>query len=705
MLQGYPGQLFGVVGVTGLDRLAFFFENGQTVAGLGQTLVPFPEPGIGFLAGGFETFDFPCPGDHAPVLVAFRPDANPVRTQPDAVPGHDALTRAKRRAVRQGIVDRVRREHPIEERTHRVVHEGGERRQCPFRGRCRPGFVERHPAAFQAREIVRQRGGVVDRDGVGEVAQNRLDGRLPTRRNPETLAEPRCIVQTVFAKPAGGLRPVRRFADGRPLHRQKTGQLAPQSLRLAPGIVAGAFLTRAFLASIGKRLGIGGEVRPKRIDPTGRILDLPRQAFDPGIHHAAGFGLQCAGPGAQALQHLLPVFDSALLDLGFAIGVADPGGMVLAGALAATYPFLDIRKPGGGRPVIRLAVRQPGRLGGEFRVEFLDASRVRVELFLGVPVPRCQTLEIPLVLRQSLGVVFDALFQTRGIGTGTVPAALHCAQLGVQFSLRGAVAVERRVEVRALCKGAFVFGLQRADVRLLAGQLGADRPEPQGVQLCREATLVLLELAVPFGGPCLAFEVREVATEFVGPLGEPLQVFDRVLDAILGLPPPLAILGDARRFLEIGPEFVGLGHHHLRDHALFDDRVAAGSDAGPQEDIGHVPASAARAVQVVGGLGVTGEFPTNGDLRVGGEPALGEFAAGATVAIVEDQFDGCQGSGLADLGADEDDVGERFAAQLPRRTLAENPAHRIDDVGLAAAVRTHHRTAVAREGDRRRIDE
>ena len=225
------------------------------------------------------------------------------------------------------------------------------------------------------------------------------------------------------------------------------------------------------------------------------------------------------------------------------------------------------------------------------------------------------------------------------------------------------------------------------------------------MQFRTEAPFLLLELAVALGSPRLAFEVRQVATEFVGPLGESLEIFNGVLDAILGLSPTLAILRYARRFLEVGPEFLGLGHHQLGNHALFDDRVAAGSDSGSQEDIDHVAASATRAVQVVGGLGVPGEFPTNGDFRIGSEPALGEFAARAAVAIVEDQFDGRQGGGLADLRPDEDDVGERFAAQLPRRTLSENPAHGVDDVGFAAAVWTNYGATVAREGDGRGVNE
>jgi hypothetical protein len=38
------------------------------------------------------------------------------------------------------------------------------------------------------------------------------------------------------------------------------------------------------------------------------------------------------------------------------------------------------------------------------------------------------------------------------------------------------------------------------------------------------------------------------------------------------------------------------------------------------------------------------------------------------------------------------------------RTFAQNPAHRIDDIGFAAAIGTNDRTPIAGEGDRCRID-
>ncbi len=68
-------------------------------------------------------------------------------------------------------------------------------------------------------------------------------------------------------------------------------------------------------------------------------------------------------------------------------------------------------------------------------------------------------------------------------------------------------------------------------------------------------------------------------------------------DAGLGLPAAFLILGDARRFFEEDPQFLGLGLDEPRDHALLDDGVAARPQAGTQENIGNIPAPAAGAVQ------------------------------------------------------------------------------------------------------------
>ncbi|MNN51088.1 hypothetical protein D3C81_1657060 [compost metagenome] len=75
------------------------------------------------------------------------------------------------------------------------------------------------------------------------------------------------------------------------------------------------------------------------------------------------------------------------------------------------------------------------------------------------------------------------------------------------------------------------------------------------------------------------------------------------------------------------------------------------------------------------------------------------------IRVVEDQLDGGLRNRLAGIGTGEDHVGERVTTQAAGRAFAHDPAHRIDDVRLAAAIGAHHAGHVGRQVQRGRIDE
>ena len=66
---------------------------------------------------------------------------------------------------------------------------------------------------------------------------------------------------------------------------------------------------------------------------------------------------------------------------------------------------------------------------------------------------------------------------------------------------------------------------------------------------------------------------------------------------------------------------------------------------------------------------------------------VGECTARFAVAVVEVQGDACLRRAAPVGRAGEDDVGHCLAAQLFGGGFAEYPAHGVDDVGFAAAVR------------------
>src|SRR5690606_27291333 len=179
-----------------------------------------------------------------------------------------------------------------------------------------------------------------------------------------------------------------------------------------------------------------------------------------------------------------------------------------------------------------------------------------------------------------------------------------------------------------------------------------------------------------------------------------VEILAAVADAVLGLAAPLLVLGDAGRLLEVDPQLLGLGLDHLADHALLDDRVAARAQAGTEEQVGDVPAAAAGAVEVVAALAVAAHGALDRDLV-----ECGVLARYGVVGVVEDQLDRRLRDRLARARAGEDHVGQRVAAQAAGRALAHHPAHRVDDVGLAAAVRPHHAGHVGRQVQGGGVDE
>ena len=105
-------------------------------------------------------------------------------------------------------------------------------------------------------------------------------------------------------------------------------------------------------------------------------------------------------------------------------------------------------------------------------------------------------------------------------------------------------------------------------------------------------------------------------------------------------------------------------------------------------------------VDVVGRLVVAAEHPLD---REFGE--AGPDPADAAQGVVEHQFHRGPRGRLAVDRAREDDVLHRLAAQLRSLGLTQHPAHRVDDVRLAAAVGAHHAHALAGHLEGGGIDE
>ncbi len=112
---------------------------------------------------------------------------------------------------------------------------------------------------------------------------------------------------------------------------------------------------------------------------------------------------------------------------------------------------------------------------------------------------------------------------------------------------------------------------------------------------------------------------------------------------------------------------------------MLEHRVAAAPEPGVEEHLAHVLESDRVTVEQVLAFAALEDAPRDRDLR----PVTLESAG----AVVEDERDLGHRERRARRRALEDDVGHLRSAHRSRSLLSEHPAHGVDHVALAAAVR------------------
>ena len=292
------------------------------------------------------------------------------------------------------------------------------------------------------------------------------------------------------------------------------------------------------------------------------------------------------------------------------------------------------------------------------------------------------------------------LLESRHLGIGGVERPLPVVQRVARRVVVGAHPLELRFD----CAHFRLQALQRhGELRDLAP---ATLARAHGVLLLRVPEHLLRELVTGFelaelgGNPRLVLEPLELAAELVADVLDAGQVLARVGDPPLGLLAALLVLGYAGGLLEEDAQLLGLGLDHARDHALLDDRVRAGTEARAEEEVVDVAAPDRDVVDVVARVAVAREHALDRDLGV-----LAPLPADAPGAVVEVQLDRGAADRLAVTGTVEDHVLHRLAAQRRGLRFAEHPAHGVDHVGLAAAVRADDADELSGRADGGGIDE
>src|SRR6185503_5232750 len=364
---------------------------------------------------------------------------------------------------------------------------------------------------------------------------------------------------------------------------------------------------------------------------------------------------------------------------------------------------------------------------GHRRLERRQCRRRGAFLFAGGLAPRQRGLDLALTgcrvardrseLRGEgsdlLGDLRDLLRQPPFALAGELQLLLEPGDLGV-------CCVERALPFVQRVAGLEVLGAQRLEAVLRRAQVGLQRfkagrqiGDLVRVPLAHADRILLLgvpehvlrllearfELAV-FGRDLrLRIEPRDLRAELATDILHARQVLARVGEPSFGFLAPLLVLGYAGSFFQENAQLLGLGLDDTRDHSLLDDRVRAGAEPGAEEQIVYIAAADRDVIDVVGRVAFARQHPLDRKLAV-----LSPLAADPPLAVVEEELDRRTADRLAVTRAVEDHILHRFAAQGGRLRFAEHPAHRVDHIGFAAAVRSDDADQLPRRRDGGWID-
>ena len=305
-------------------------------------------------------------------------------------------------------------------------------------------------------------------------------------------------------------------------------------------------------------------------------------------------------------------------------------------------------------------------------------------------------LERRLGVREVLDDLAVALGEPRA--RGIEPGGLivdHAQALALAGLLRPeerlARAQRRQALARALAlpaRGAEPVGLAGSAVaavpqrRLGGPELGPGEPPATDQQRRLDLPMTRAELAVALGLAGLLDQATLLLLEREQQVLDPDQVRLGRLQLELGLVPPRLQAADPGGFLEQPAAVGGLGLDQRADLALAYDRGAARARGGVREQELDVAGAQLLAVDPEDRADAAPDPPRQIELARLAEPRqrdLGRLDPQADLGQVERR---------PGAGAGEDHVVHLGAAQAARRGLAHHPAQRVDQVRLAAAVRT-----------------
>src|SRR5690606_7879492 len=205
------------------------------------------------------------------------------------------------------------------------------------------------------------------------------------------------------------------------------------------------------------------------------------------------------------------------------------------------------------------------------------------------------------------------------------------------------------------------------------------------------------QLHVPLGAPLLPREAANLRRDLIDHVLEPGEVRLGRLEATLRRLAPLFVAPDARGLLEDLAPFVRPVREDPVDHPLLDDRVAVGREPGVAVQVADVLQTAGLAIELVLAPALPEDDATDLDLLVRDRQA--------TVLVREGERDFGAIERAALRRPLEDHLFHLGAADRRGALFAEDPADRVADVRLPAAVRADDRRDALVETELRAIGE
>src|SRR3954470_1174266 len=294
----------------------------------------------------------------------------------------------------------------------------------------------------------------------------------------------------------------------------------------------------------------------------------------------------------------------------------------------------------------------------------------------------------------------DLLLQARDFGIRLIEPALrrmHGIGCAVMTAAQFLDALFRIAQPRRL---SLQFEADRLDFAADLHALGLRITLTQGPQQLLGSFQAGFEAAIFAGLFRLQFQVLELLAQFLADILHAQQVFARIVQPQFGLAPAFPIFRHAGRFFQKTAQVFRLGLDDARDHALFDNGVAAPAQAGAKKNVGDVTAANMHIVQEVRRFPIALQHAFDRNFRVR-RPRPGRLAE----AVVENEFHAGTADGLALARTVEDDILHVLAAQLFGGRFAQYPANGVDDVRFSAAVRADYADQLSGHRNMRGINE